>query len=178
MIRTFRGRLVVSFLLSVWFFGPRARAAQSPSAHPSSSPSVASAPLIVPAGAIVPLEIKNTINSRTAYVGEAIYSETIYPVTEGDRILIPAHSFVRGSVTDLVRPGLVKGKAQLSLRFDTITLPDGTTRPLRAAVYSLAGCRLSNSKTGEESAEQADGEGMAAGGVSGRHNRCQRSGRR
>jgi len=119
----------------------------------------------VPVGTIIPLEIKNTINSRTAYVGEAVYCETIYPVTEGDRIAIPAHSFVKGTVTDVVRPGHVKGKAQLSLRFESITLPDGITRPLEAKVFSLAGARLSESKAQEESAEPADGQSMAASGA-------------
>jgi len=119
----------------------------------------------VPIGTIIPLEIKNTINSRTAYVGEAVYCETIYPVTEGDRIVIPAHSYVKGTVTDVVRPGHVKGKAQLSLRFESITLPDGMTRSVQAKVFSLAGGRLSDSKAQEESAEPPDGESLAASGA-------------
>lgn len=119
----------------------------------------------VPAGTIIPLEIKNTINSRTAYVGEVVYCETIFPVTEGDRIGIPAHSFVKGTVTEVIRPGHVKGKAQLSLRFESIILPDGTTRPLAAKVFSIAGARLSEPKAQEESAEPSEGESLAASGA-------------
>lgn len=118
----------------------------------------------VPAWTIVPLELKNTINSRTAFVGQAIYCETLYPVTENDRILIPAHSYVKGSVADVVKPGHIKGKAQLSLRIDSITLPDGTTRSLQATVFSLAGSRLSSSKSEEELAEPAEGGDIAVSG--------------
>jgi len=154
-------RLLLSILFPALLAPPPAKAAQGQASRASS----ASASLAVPVGTIIPLEIKNTINSRTAYLGEAIYSETTYPVTQGDRILIPAHSYVKGSVTEVVRPGHIKGKAQLGLRFDSITLPDGTTRPLQAKVFSLAGSRLSDSKTEEESAEQAEGQDMAVSGA-------------
>lgn len=125
----------------------------------SSSP----AGVVVPAGALIPLELKNTINSRTAYVGEFVYCESVYPVTDDDRMCIPAHSYVRGALTEVVRPGRLVGKAQISIRFDSITLPDGTTRPLRAQVFSIAGCRIRNAKRGEEFAEEPQGENTAAG---------------
>jgi len=143
---------------------PPGRAAQSPPHLVRRTPVAPTAP-VVPVGAIIPLEIKNTINSKTAYEGETVYCESIYPVTGGDRLLIPAHSFVRGSVTQIVRPGRIKGKAQLALRFESLTLPDGTTRPINATVYSIAGSRLAESKVGEESTEPASGESAVAGGA-------------
>jgi len=140
------------------------RAAQAPPHLVRRTPVAAPAP-VVPAGAIIPLEIKNTINSKTAYEGETVYCESIYPVTDGDRLVVPAHSFVKGSVTQIVRPGRIKGKAQLALRFESLTLPDGTTRPVNATVYSIAGTRLAESKVGEESTEPASGENAVAGGA-------------
>lgn len=119
--------------------------------------------LTVAKSTIIPMVINNTINSHSAYVGEAVYCETIYPVTEGDHLLIPARSFVRGSVVDVTKPGKIKGKAQLTIRFDSLTLPDGVTRPIQAAVYSLAGTRLTESKASEDAAEQPEGTGMAEG---------------
>ncbi len=132
----------------------------------ASLPTPAEAPRarLVPVGTLIPLEIKNTINSHTAYVGEAIYCETLYPVSVNDRILIPAHSFVKAAVADVVRPGKVRGKAQLSLRIDSITLPDGITRTLQATVYSIAGARLSSAKGEEEVTEPAEGGDLAVSG--------------
>jgi hypothetical protein len=109
---------------------------------------------IVPQGTIIPLKINNTINSRSAYVGEAIYAETTFPVTGSDRMLIPAHSYVRGMVTDVVLPGRLMGKAQLGLRFTSLTLPDGLTRPIQCIVYSIAGTRLAKPKKGGEEPDE------------------------
>ncbi len=113
-----------------------------PAAHPSAP---AQTPEVVPAGAVIPLELKNTVNSRTAYVEQAIYAETIFPVVVNERILIPVHSFVRGEITEVVRPGRVSGKAELGLRCDEIILPDGTTRHMSARVSSLGGSRIEQS---------------------------------
>jgi type IV secretory pathway VirB10-like protein len=98
-----------------------------------------SSAIIVPVSTTMPLALKNTINSRTAFVGQAIYCETIYPIALGNRIVIPVGTYVKGAVTQVVRPGRVKGKSQVGIRFDTITLPNGTTRPLRATLSSYAG---------------------------------------
>src|SRR3989304_4601791 len=64
---------------------------------------------VVPAHTVIPLTLKNAINSRTAFVGQAIYCETIYPITVGNRIVIPVGTYVKGAVTQVVRPGRIKG---------------------------------------------------------------------
>jgi hypothetical protein len=100
--------------------------------------------IVVPTDTTIPLMLKNTISSRTASVGQAIYCETIYPITVGNRIVIPSGSYVKGSVTQVVRPGRVKGRSQIGLRFDSITLANGTTRTMRATLSGFG-------STGEES---------------------------
>ena len=57
--------------------------------------------------------LMNTINTRSAYVGESIYCESIYPITVGNHIIIPKGSSIRGTVTEVIRPGHVKGRAQI-----------------------------------------------------------------
>jgi hypothetical protein len=95
--------------------------------------------LVVPKDTTIPVELRNSINSRTASIGQAIYCDTIYPITVNDRIVIPAGSWVKGEVTQVVRPGHVKGRAQIGLRFLEITLPNGTTRSLRATLSGFGG---------------------------------------
>lgn len=95
--------------------------------------------IVIPAHTAIPLALKNTINSRTAFVGQAVYCETIYPITVGNRIVIPVGSYVKGAVTQVKRPGRVKGKAEMGLRFESLTLPNGTTRWLRATLSAYAG---------------------------------------
>jgi len=98
--------------------------------------------IVVPADTPLGLEIRSTINSRTAYVGQPVYCVTIYPVVVDDRIVIPIGSFVRGQVTRLTRPGRNR-PAEIGLQFDKVTLPGGLTKPLRASLTGF-------STTGEE----------------------------
>ncbi|HEV2426275.1 MAG TPA: hypothetical protein VGZ29_15720 [Terriglobia bacterium] len=137
---------VTGFLLSVLLFSqntPQHRPALQHrlTSHGSAKEREESS-VVAPAGAIIPLELKNTVNSRTAYVEQAIYAETIFPVVVNEHILIPVHSYVRGEVTEVVKPGRVAGKAKLGLRCDLIVLPDGTTRHISARVTSLGGSRI------------------------------------
>jgi hypothetical protein len=132
-----------------------------PVAHEPEKAEASAAPIVVPAGAIIPLELKNTVNSRTAYVEQPIYAETIFPVVVGERVLIPAHSYVRGQVTEVVRPGRVSGKAKLGLRCDLIILPDGTSRPLTARVAELGGERIEAAAAGPAGKDQGAGSDNA-----------------
>ena len=121
--------------------------------------------IVVPVQTTIPLTLRNTINSHTAYAGQAIYCETIYPITVGNRIVIPVGSYVKGAVTQVVRPGRVKGKAQVGLRFESITLPNGTTRPLRATLSSYAGAGNEGFKRQEGKVEGQGNKGEDAAKV-------------
>jgi hypothetical protein len=121
--------------------------------------------IVVPVETAIPLVLKNTISSRTAFVGQAIYCETIYPITVGNRIVIPVGSYVKGAVTQVVRPGRVKGKAQIGIRFESLTLPNGTTRTLRASLSSYGGTGEEGFKREESKIEGASTKGEDAGKV-------------
>jgi hypothetical protein len=128
--------------------------------------------LTVPANTTIPLELRNAINSRTAYVGQAVYCETIYPITKDNHILVPVGTYVKGRLTEVRRPGRLKGKAELGIRFDSITLPDGFTRPLRATLSGFAGngkegFRRDESKVEGESSKGQDVETVAVTGAEG-----------
>jgi len=132
--------LIMAMMLLVFEQDGRAQDTSSPAAAATVP---ASTKIVVPADTTIPLVLKNTISTRTASVGQAIYCETIYPITVGNRIVIPEGSYVKGSITQVVRPGRVKGRAQIGLRFDSLTLPSGVTRPLRATLSGFG-------TTGEE----------------------------
>ena len=109
-----------------------------------------------PAGTIIPLQLKNTINSKTAFDGQSVYCETIFPVALNNHILVPAHSYVKGHVSEVDQPGHIMGKAQLGIRMDSLILPDGSTWPISSAVYSLAGARLSHQASKKENDDAGD----------------------
>ena len=90
----------------------------------------------IPAGTHLPLVLQNSVNTKTAAAGDSLYFETVYPVVIENRILIPVGSFVRGTVTEVKRPGKVKGRGELHVRFDELTLPNGYTVKLAASLAS------------------------------------------
>jgi hypothetical protein len=54
-------------------------------------------------------------------------------------MVIPPGSYVAGTVTESKRPGRVRGRGELYVRFDSLTLPNGITRDFRARMGSLDG---------------------------------------
>lgn len=166
--------LVARMLVGQHAAGQNAAAPAPPHvAAPAPTPAAAAGSrVLVPVNTTIPLELKNTLSSHTAYAGQAIYCETIYPITVGNRIVIPVGSYVKGAVTQVVRPGRVKGRAQIGLRFDSITLPDGTTRPIRATLSSFAGngnegFRRDEAKVEGESSKKEDAATVAQTTIAG-----------
>jgi len=115
---------------------------------------------VVPAGTKVPLSMINSISTKTAAEGERIYLETVFPILAGGHIIIPPGSYVAGTVTSVKRPGRVKGRGELYIRFDSITLPNGVTRDFRARMGSLDG-------TAPETLDKAEGKIKSEGNKSG-----------
>lgn len=81
----------------------------------------------IPKGVHVLLRMVNSVNTRTAQEGDYVYLQTATPIVVDERIVVPTGSYVQGLVT-LSRPsGRVRGRAQLGLRLETLTLPAGRT---------------------------------------------------
>lgn len=102
-------------------------------------PSGAKSPYIVETGTRVPLALINSITTKHAAPGDRVYLETVFPILVQGKIVIPPGSYVMGTVTDVTRPGRIKGRGELYLRFDSLTLPNGVTRDFRARVGALDG---------------------------------------
>src|SRR5262249_39783647 len=94
---------------------------------------------IVEPGSKIPLSMINSVSTKHSVEGERVYLETVFPILVSGKIVIPPGSYVAGTVTQVKRPGRVKGRAELYLRFDSLTLPNGVTRDFRARVSSLDG---------------------------------------
>ena len=94
---------------------------------------------VIAAGTRVPLSMINSVSTKSAAEGERIYLETVFPILSNGKIVIPPGSYVAGTVTEVKRPGRVKGRGELYVRFDSLTLPNGTTRDFRARIGSLDG---------------------------------------
>jgi type IV secretion system protein VirB10 len=94
---------------------------------------------VVEAGTKVPLSLINTISTKHSAAGDRVYLETSFPILAGGRIVIPVGSYVAGTVTLIKKPGRVKGRGELYVRFDSLTLPNGVTRDFRARIGGVDG---------------------------------------
>jgi hypothetical protein len=99
----------------------------------------ADAPFVVEPGTKVPLSLINSISTKHSAEGDRVYLETVFPILANGKIVIPPGSYVQGTVTQVKRPGKVKGRGELFVRFDSLTLPNGVTRDFRARVGSVDG---------------------------------------
>jgi hypothetical protein len=96
----------------------------------------------IPQGAHVMLRMENSITTRTAKDGDYVYLRTGTPISVAGSIILPVGSYVQGVVTNAKRSGRVKGRAELAIRLETITLPSGSIykfSPKLASVDSGAG---------------------------------------
>jgi len=140
--------------------------ASGPTAQENAPSPPAGSVLVVPVETTIPLRLMNTINSRTAQPGQALYCETIFPITAGNQIVIPRGSSVKGSIAQVVRPKRGNNKkAQMGLRFETLILPNGTTLPLRATLSGFGSTGNEGFQPKEAKIEGASTKGEDAGKV-------------
>jgi type IV secretion system protein VirB10 len=127
--------------------------AQSP---PQPLQPAASTELVIPAGTKVPVALKHAISTKGAREGDPIYAETTFPVVLNDRVLIPANTYVQGRISNIKRPGRIKGRAEVLIHFTTMIYPSGYTVLLPGAIDNLPGAENTNMK-GEEGTIQQSG---------------------
>lgn len=90
-------------------------------------------------GTKIPLSVINNVSTKHAAGGDRVYLETVFPITVNSKIVIPSGTWVTGTLTEVKRPGRVKGRGQMFLRFDSLTLPNGITRDFRASMGGFDG---------------------------------------
>jgi hypothetical protein len=144
--------------------------AQAQTATTSSSapqPTAAATPqtFTVPAGTKVLLSLKSAINTKTAQQGDGVYLVSSFPVVGNARIMIPVGVYVQGVVDRVVRPGRVKGRAQLDLHFTTMIFPSGQVVDVPGVLNSLPGSDGPKVKGNEGTVEQAGNKGRDVGNV-------------
>ena len=110
---------------------------------------------VIPAGAKVPLSLKQAISTKNAREGDAVYAETAFPFVMNDRILIPAGTYIQGKISHVEKPGRSKKRAELLIHFTSMIYPTGYTVMLPGSVENTPGAD-SNGVKDKEGTIQAD----------------------
>ena len=164
MFNSYRSSILSTAALALLFVGSTAAQQQSPPPAEPQAPAKTSeatepaeksrpARIVLPAGTKLPLVLHNAITTRNAHPGDAIYLETLFPITRDNRIVIPAGSYVQGEILEAKRPGKVKGRGEVRIRLNTLILPNGYTVDFNAVP--------TNAGTGGN--ETTEGEGKIKG---------------
>lgn len=162
----------VPYITAVMLLACGIAAAQSTSTSEASQ-------LTIPSGTKVPLALKQSISTKNAREGDAVYAVTTFPVVINDRIVIPAGTYVQGRISNVKRAGHVKGRAEVLMHFSTLIYPSGYTVVLPGSVENVPGAEKTtmkdeegtirqDSQTGEKAktVATAAGTGALVGGLS------------
>ena len=112
--------------------------------------------VVLPRGTRVPLALINSVSTKNSAPGDKLYLQSVFPVIVNGRILIPAGAYVTGVVTEAKRPGRIKGRGELHLRFEQMILPNGVIRDFTGRLAALEG-------TSEETLDRESGTVQSEG---------------
>ncbi len=140
------GSFVAMLLLAVCM---RAQSTAPGGAESQIVPQLApSGTVTIPAGTRVLLAMTTSLNTISTTNESGLYLVTISPVIEQDRVVIPANTYVQGSVIKTARPGRMKGPAQLQFHFERVILPNNYVLPISGSLIGLAGAQYEKKGSG------------------------------
>ncbi len=120
---------------------------------------------MLPAGTKVLLALRSGVNTKTARVGDGVYLVSTFPITDGTRVVVPAGIYVQGTIDHVVRPGRVKGRAEVAMHFTSMIFPNGAVVTVPGTVDGLPGSDGPKIKDGEGTIQQAGSKGSDLGQI-------------
>jgi hypothetical protein len=95
------------------------------------------AALTVPAETEVNVQVLSGIHTHINHVNDPVIAEVLKPVYVQGKLALPSGSLLDGHITMIRNAGHMHHAAELGLRFDRITLPDGEEKPVAAVLAAL-----------------------------------------
>ncbi len=149
-------------------------------AKPAAVAPANSSAVTIPAGTKIPLSLAQAISTKNAREGDAVYASTAFPIVMNDRVIVPAGSYVQGTISHVERAGHGHGRAEILMHFTSIIFPSGYTVMLPGSVENTPGADNKGVKDEEgtiqqdkdtgkkvEDAAQGGAYGGAIGGIGG-----------
>src|ERR1051326_2692441 len=95
----------------------------------------------IPAGTRVLMVLKSPLHTTSGTAGSGLYLETLYPVVQDNRVVIPAHTQVQGVVEANKRSGHVNRVSEFLFRFTTLIFPNNFVAPIDGVLQSIPGAK-------------------------------------
>jgi hypothetical protein len=115
----------------------RAEAVRTPSESMAPPPST----VTIPAGTRVLMVLKSPLHTTSGTAGSGLYLETLYPVVQGNGVVIPARTQVQGVVEANERPGHVNRVSEFRFRFTSLIFPNNFVTPIDGVLQSIPGAK-------------------------------------
>jgi uncharacterized membrane protein (UPF0136 family) len=95
----------------------------------------------IPAGTRVMMVLKSPLHTTSGTAGSGLYLESLFPVVQGNGVVIPARTQIQGLVEADERPGHLKRTSEFRFRFTTMILPNNVVVPINGALQSIPGAK-------------------------------------
>ena len=107
---------------------------------PAADPAPAFRDVTIPTGTVLKLNLNTAVASDSSKVEDAVRATLRTPITIDGVQALPAGTAVSGHVTDVARPGKVKGLSRIGFRFTRLDPPGSAeSMQIRTASYSRTG---------------------------------------
>jgi type IV secretion system protein VirB10 len=118
------------------------------------------------------LSLKQAISTKNAREGDAVYAETAFPFVMDNRVIVPAGSYIQGTISHVERARHGSGRAEILMHFTSMIYPSGYTVMLPGSVENTPGADDKGVKDQEGTIQQDSDTGKkvedaAKGGVIG-----------
>jgi hypothetical protein len=87
----------------------------------------------VPVGTEFDVRLQDSLSSGTAQVEDRFEATTMVDLRDGDQVLVPAGSVMRGVISSVTKAGRIERKGSMTVAFDQVTI-NGRNHPIRATV--------------------------------------------
>jgi len=123
---------------------------------PQVATTTAPSTVTIPAGTRVLMVLKSPLHTTSGTAGSGLYLETLYPVVQGNGVVIPAHSMVQGVVEADERPGHLKRTSEFRFHFTTLIFPCNLVVPINGVLQSIPGAGNIRTRADDRTLEPVD----------------------
>ena len=123
---------------------------------PQVATTTAPSTVTIPAGTRVLMVLKSPLHTTSGTAGSGLYLETLYPVVQGNGVVIPARTQVQGMVEADERPGHLKRTSEFRFRFTTLIFPNNLVVPINGVLQSIPGARNIHTRGNDRTLEPVD----------------------
>ena len=93
--------------------------------------------MTVPADTEASVTMLSGVHTRVSHLDDPVAAELVNPVYVNGRVALPSGTLLDGRITRIRAAGRMHRPAELSFRFDRVTLPDGQSGPISAVLAGL-----------------------------------------